>query len=286
MRGHRATVVRALAALLTVPFLAGCYITAAPDDTQGLPKGTPDVVTVRTPDQPRVGSCHQSTYAVFEAKTAVTTEVDCSSPHTTQTVYVGEYPEPLAAAAKRFNSVPIVKYAVPRCFEEVAAFLGGTRAQLASSLFSPTIYFADADRFARGEHWFRCDVALAQFGPKTLLPLPASAAGTLAQGGVPDEYVGCLAAGYDKPSAEPPTVACSGSHAAVPTGTLTSGGPATAFPSDRALQTRAARDCDSQVRAWAGRTNSTPKGYAWRAPSKAMWDILRERTTVCYAITS
>ncbi|MEO5710806.1 MAG: septum formation family protein [Nocardioidaceae bacterium] len=147
---HRATVVRALAALLTVPFLTGYYITAAPDDTKGLPKGTPDVVAVRTP------------------------EVDCSAPHTTQTAYVGRYPEALAASAERFDSLPIVKYAVPRCSEKVTAFLGATRAQLATSLFSPTTYFADAGRFAQGEHWCRCDVAVAQFGPKTRPPLPAT----------------------------------------------------------------------------------------------------------------
>ena len=263
--------------------LTGC--SPGPSES-ALPAGPPSLTVARTPASPTLGGCHQTDWAAFMAETAVTTEVDCSVPHTAKTVYVGHYPDALAAKAKRYDDPPIARWVVPRCSALVASYLGTDRATMSRSLFSQTTYFASQAQFTHGEHSFRCDVALAEFAAKRLLPLPQRVRNALAKT-MPTAYVGCLdQPGSARIMANPPTVSCTEPHNARPVGSIRLGGPLDPYPSVTAIRTQAVAGCVSMGRQWVRRTHSTATGVRYRAPTRRGWESLLDRSAECYVMTT
>lgn len=275
------TSVPAVVALLLIVQTA---CSAAPS-TSAPPAGTPLTQAVRTPVRPTIGGCHQTDWKVFQAKTASTAEVDCSVPHTTQTVYVGTYPSSTAAKSTRYDDLPIVTWVVPRCFVQVASYLGTDPETLSRTLFSPTIFFAPQSAFASGAHWFRCDVGLVENAKQTLLPLPQHVEQALAKT-IPETYVGCIQqSDFAHPPISPPTVSCTEPHNGRPIGGVRLGRPHDPYPPVAMVRSRAAHGCVARARQWS-RTHGTSDGVAFRAPDKQFWDLDIYRSAACYILTS
>ncbi len=160
------------------------------------------------PEQaPQVGDC--TTGSTIDSWTLVGGTVDCGESHTGQTVYVGKWTATVSpTAANKLTGEQETKVAkalskqFAACDEAAESYLGSRKGSaVRASLFTTNGTGPDADQWAAGERWFRCDIVAVEArtswkaDPTRLLtiPSPGDLRGYLSTPDFDFEYQLCIA---------------------------------------------------------------------------------------------
>ncbi|WP_051247062.1 septum formation family protein [Nocardioides halotolerans] len=184
---------RAVVVAVALLALASCTSDDAEPDAKPTPTptATPSATPAPAPPPaPAVGACYRLSYTEAVAPTNEDTPVACAKGHTTQTFAVGRLDLVTNGHLLAVDSEEVRAQVARRCPTKLAAYVGGTEAQLRLSLlrpvwFTPTIEQADA-----GAAWYRCDV-IAVSGDKRIAKVEGDLAGVLEKAAGREAYGMC-----------------------------------------------------------------------------------------------
>jgi hypothetical protein len=149
---------RTLPLILLVVLGAGCTHGASSSSLEGPATSAPTKAAGDVPPPPRVGQCRNTpehTLATRNLNTDVgidnTPVVDCSKPHTLETVEVIKPVETLTLAEAR----QLTDSCAPGAYSYLGISFPAVR-----SLIMPVAYWPSPAQRAAGQNWLRCDVAV------------------------------------------------------------------------------------------------------------------------------
>ncbi|HWU33528.1 MAG TPA: septum formation family protein [Marmoricola sp.] len=246
-------------ALAAATLLAGCGNN--PSDT-------------KTP--PENGLCRVLTIADLSQRTNGSDPVDCTSPHTAQTILVTAFP---ASVGANYQAEAVGAYAYKTCSPAFETYLGATdssvmRVQMSWAWFGPT-----QSAWDRGARWFRCDVVGAPSNQSSITDIPTNLKNLLA-GFPPDQWLTCATGDAFATRID---VSCAQPHTWRAVTAVKLGQPNDPYPGDHISQIRANNYCSDAIGVYFNYTNTYEYGYTvfhaaeWKAGN---------RRAVCWAKTS
>jgi putative regulator of septum formation len=230
------------------------------------------------PDTPVVGACRVLTAQDIKPSSNNTPTVSCNSAHTAVTISVGGFP-PSQVTNARLRSGALGNEALQRCRAAWRKTVGGTVETQHLTVLGLTFYLPDPDQLSRGSRWYRCDLILGGEDGMGLKDLPRHVEGLLV-GTVPDSLLACRTAPTFKEGNE---VACSSPHVLRAVGVAPLPDKPT-YPGTEALKAASAKGCQTVVKQWLKGRFSSGTAYQW--PDKLSWDVLRDRSATCWAVTT
>lgn len=212
----------ATACLAGLVLLAGC---------SGEPSGTPSPSPSTSPDstattaspstspstlpsaepvaRPEVGDCFRMDFDEAVAPTSEQDPSSCTEQHASQTYFVGRLRLVVDGHLLAVASDAVQRQPAEACPRRLAAWLGGTPAQLRLSMLRPVWFTPTLEESDAGAAWFRCDV-VALADEETLLPMKRPARGLLQD---PDRRALFGVCGTDRPDGPDfSRVACAREH--------------------------------------------------------------------------
>lgn len=256
---------RLVPALLATLVLAGC--TGGSQDPESSPTASPTptaVPTARAVPAPKVGSCHQLTYAEAIAPTAPEGSTPCAKPHTSVTYAAGSLDDVVRGHLVAVDSARVQEQVARTCPQALQGFLGGTPADLRLSMLRPIWFTPTVEQSDAGARWYRCDVIAVTAGDR-LTPLGPDLRGVLGREGDRERYAMCGTAAPDAASFR--RVQCSQPHAwrAISVVDLPDG----PYPGTDAVRDAGQTPCEDAGRDVAADPLSFTWGYEW--PTRAQW---------------
>jgi hypothetical protein len=253
---------RAVLLLLVGALVVGCSSGTSPhsadkSSSSSSPSATP-------PPAPVIGSCHRLGFAQAAQPTDATPAVPCTSPHTAQTVKVGQVAAVTGGQDARVDSAEVRDKVAQACPARLLRYAGGdltTRrlSRLAVVSFTPT-----AEQAKAGASWFRCDI-VGLAAANQLIRLPRQLKGALDPSDALDRFGTCGTTAPGKSGFE--RVVCRRRHAWQAVSTVTLDGSA------RYLGPRATAQGDARCKdAAAARAKGALK-YTWSFewPTRDQW---------------
>ena len=225
---------------------------------------------------PAEGTCRVLAIADLSARTNNSSAVDCSQPHTAQTIKVATFP---TTVGSDYHADPVGAFAYQTCTEAFAASLGAAdsvapRAQLSWAWFGPT-----DDAWRRGARWFRCDAVGAPPDQSSMADIPADLTNLLA-GFPPDHWLTCATGSAFTSRVN---VACDQPHTWRAVTAVKLGQPKDPYPGDHISAVRAHNYCSDAVGAYLNYANTYEFGYT--TFHRAEWKA-GNRRAVCWAKTT
>jgi hypothetical protein len=266
-------------ALLAVAILAftGCTSddrkpSADPSPTSSASSPSPSTSELAAPEPPppvpAVGACYRLSYDEAVAPTNEDTPLACEKGHTTQTFAVGQLDLVSNGHLLAVDSDEVREQVARRCPPQLAAYVGGTEAQLRLSLlrpvwFTPTIEQADA-----GAAWYRCDVIVVS-GDKKVAKIERDLADALKTPEGRTDFGLCATAQPGTPAFT--RVLCGEDHTwkAISVIDLATTSKDGKYPGENAVKNAGDDDCADAARAIASDALDYEWGYEW--PVKDQW---------------
>ena len=226
---------------------------------------------------PELGACRALVPDDIAQASNATAPVACTAKHTAETYSVGTFPADLAKDDP--DDRALGAYVYDRCQSGFRRFLGGDESLVLRSTMTWAWFRPSKDAWARGAHWFRCDVVGGGEQSKSFLTLPRTAKGLLL--GKPDDrWLVCV----DGPSVSGSVkIPCSTKHTWRAVTTISVGKETDDYPGDRLVEVRTRDFCSRSVAAWLSYPIDYDYGYTWF--HEAEWDA-GNRRSVCWAKTS
>jgi len=270
----------AACALAVLALVAGCGNPAGVDGN--LVDGWHSLTTP-TGFQPTAGHCHLANFAQVGTRSAYE-ETDCRLRHRSETVHVGEYPEPAAAgSAPPAEGSPGAQAAYRTCDLKTTEYVGGPwrTARLWIGVTHPS-----AASWAGGARWFRCEVleisSIEDDGD--LVQRVGSLRDALADPGS-DLLLTCYAIQLDRAGAidTMPAAGCAAKHNAEFVGIWNATGPD--YPKNDAVWEKFHDGCREIISAYAGVPDDANQEYRTGVVSlpggEDVW-ALGDRGVRCY----
>lgn len=225
---------------------------------------------------PENGLCRVLSIADLSARTNNSSPVDCTSPHTAQTILVSTFP---ASVGTNYQADAVGAYAYRTCGPTFETYLGATdssvmRVQLSWAWFGPT-----QDAWNRGARWFRCDAVGAPPNQSSMTDIPSKLQNLLI-GFPPDQWLTCATGNTFAGRVDVP---CSQQHTWRAVTAVKLGQPNDPYPGDHMSEIRANNYCSDAIGAYFNYSSTYEFGYTvfhaaeWKAGN---------RRAVCWAKTT
>ena len=256
-----------LAALALAAAITSCTEDLAP----GVDPGQVDAV-----EAPELGACRDLTMKDISAPSNATKVVDCGQEHTAQTFAVASIPDDLSDVD--YDAEELGELAFEACSQKFMKFVGADESLAMRTILTWAWFRPSKDAWARGAHWFRCDVVGGGEQSKTFVTLPKTAKGLLL--GKPDDrWLVCV----DGPSVSGSVkIPCSTKHTWRAVTTISVGKETDDYPGDRLVEVRTRDFCSRSVAAWLNYPIDYDYGYTWF--HEAEWKA-GNRRSICWAKT-
>jgi hypothetical protein len=253
---------RLILLLLVGALLVGCSSGTTPQSAE---KSSPSASPSPTPPPaPVVGSCHRLGFAQAAQPTDATPAVACTTPHTSQTVKVGQLAAVTGGQDLPVDSAEVRAKVAQACPAALLRYAGGDLTARRVSRLQVVSFTPSPDQVEAGASWFRCDI-VGVAAANQLIRLPRQLKGALGAATALDRFGTCGTAAPGKPGFE--RVVCRRHHAwrAVDTVTLDS--------SARYLGARATAQGDSQCKDEASARANGALKYTWSFewPTRDQW---------------
>jgi hypothetical protein len=225
---------------------------------------------------PELGACRALVPDDIAQASNATAPVACTAEHTAETYSVGTFPADLAKDDP--DDRALGAYVYDRCQSGFRRFLGGDESLVLRSTMTWAWFRPSKDAWARGAHWFRCDVVGGGEQSKTFVTLPKTAKGLLL--GKPDDrWLVCV----DGPSVSGSVkIPCSTKHTWRAVTTISVGKETDDYPGDRLVEVRTRDFCSRSVAAWLNYPIDYDYGFTWF--HEAEWKA-GNRRSICWAKT-
>jgi hypothetical protein len=251
------------ALLLLLVLCAGCSSgVSTSSDPSPTPAATSSPAAAPAP-APVAGECHQLTFAGAGQSQDDTSPVPCGSPHTSQTVKVGDLGD--LGVGKGADSAQVSQEVAKACPPRLLRRAGGDEVTRRLSRFEVVWFTPTKKEVDAGASWFRCDV-VGLAATNSLIRLPRTILRALDDPAALDRFGTCGTAAPGKPGFS--RVVCRRKHTwrAVETVDIDR--------SARYLGAQAAAQGDSACKdVAAARANGALK-YTWSFewPTRDLWD--------------
>jgi hypothetical protein len=217
--------------------------------------------------KPSVGECRSLTIAEASAASDTSDPIPCSTAHTARVIAVPSLPSgvgypDLDTAAK------LDRVAVKLCYPAFRAALGQNDKVRDRSAYAYLYFVPTADQRDAGARWLRCDLTLRHGG--RLADLPTDAVPALSGTRLPAKVKRCLAGTNLR------TTVCTATHRYRSTGAFTVA--LERYPGRAALLRIGRKRCPALV--------STDGDFRFTWAPKTLWNLVHDRTIVCYSHTS
>jgi Septum formation len=260
-------VLRAACIALLVLALGGCTSGKSDDGSTGKAEEA----------APQPGACRMLTPADIKQPSNADAPVSCTKRHTAETFSVGTFPAALAGG-DRPDDPALGAYVYHRCQGRFQRFLGGDESLVLRSTMTWAWFRATRAAWAKGAHWYRCDVVGGGEQSRSFVALPPTAKGVLL-GRPDDRWLVCVNGPSVTGSVKIP---CSQKHTWRAVTTIVLGKPGAAYPGDRLAEVRTRDFCSQSVGAWLNYPIDYDYGYTWF--HEAEWKA-GNRRSICWAKT-
>jgi hypothetical protein len=253
-----------MAALLLV--LVGCTADGADES---------DAKVVMT--APVLGACRLLVPDDILQPSNASPTVGCAAKHTSETYAVGTFPAGLAGGDDP-DDPALGAYVYHQCQPKFQHFLGGDESLVLRSTMTWAWFRPAKAAWAKGAHWWRCDVVGGGEQSKSFVDLPTTTKGLLL--GKPDDrWLVCVNGPTVSGSVKIP---CSEPHTWRAVTTIVLGKSGDAYPGDRLAEVRTRDFCSDSVGAWLNYPVDYDYGYTFF--HAAEWKA-GNRRSICWAKT-
>jgi hypothetical protein len=215
--------------------------------------------------KPSVGECRNITANQAGAHTNTTSPIACTKAHDDRVIAVPDLPNGVSWPG--LSDQQILKQGIKACGPALRRTLGQTDKVRDRSAYDFVFFEPTAKQIAAGARWLRCDIVLLH--GTTLADLPTDKTPALSGLPLSNHVARCLK------GTNHITTPCSSRHSFRATGSFTVS--STRYPGRKALIRAGRAQCPSRV------TSST---YLFNWRSKLTWNLIHDRTVVCYTKTS
>ena len=215
--------------------------------------------------KPVVGECRNLTAAEAAARTNTTLPTGCRKAHDDRVIGVPDLPQ--GVVWTDLSDTQIVKQGIKLCTPAFRRALGQNDNVRDRSAYDFVFFQPTADEIAVGATWIRCDLILRHAG--ALGDLPTDQKPALSGLPLSNKVARCLKGTNHL------TTTCSSSHSYRATGSFSV--RSASFPGRKALIRAGRAKCPSRV-------NSRSFLFTWKP--KLVWNLIHDRTVVCYTKTS
>jgi hypothetical protein len=226
---------------------------------------------------PKLGACRMLTPDDIQHPSNADPAVACTSDHTAETFAVGTFPAGLAHKDDP-DDPALGAYIYHQCQPRFQRFLGGDTSLVLRSTMTWAWFRPAKAAWAKGAHWWRCDVVGGGEQSKSFVTLPTTAKGLLL--GKPDDrWMVCV----DGPTVSGSVkIPCSQPHTWRAVTTIVVGKDSDAYPGDHVVEVRTRDFCSQSV----GAVLNYPVGYDYGYTffHKAEWKA-GNRRSICWAKT-
>lgn len=236
-----------------------------------------DPAQVDATTAPDADACRMLTPADVAAPSNATRTVDCTKPHTAQTVLVGDFPEPLAGA--EYDDPRLGAHAYTACSTAFRTRLGADDSTAMRTILNWAWFRPSESAWRDGARWFRCDVVGGNDESPSFAELPASL-DNLLRGRPADKWLVCARGETVSAAVKVP---CTQRHTWRAVTTIKLGEPDDAYPGDRVVEVRTRDYCSRSVGAWLNYPVDFDFAYTWF--HEAEWKA-GNRRSVCWARTT
>jgi hypothetical protein len=227
---------------------------------------------------PELGACRVLETDDIQHPSNASPVVDCADRHTAQTYAVGTFPASLTDGDNP-DDPALGAYIYRQCQPKFQRFLGGDESLVLRSTMTWAWFRPAKDAWAKGAHWWRCDVVGGGDRSPSFVTLPDTAKGLLL--GKPDDrWLVCANGKTVSGSAKIP---CSQRHTWRAVTTIVLGKAHDAYPGDRLVQVRTRDFCSDSVGAWLNYPVDYDYGYTYF--HEAEWKA-GNRRSICWAKTT
>lgn len=270
----RRLLVAPAAVLCAVLALAGC---AGGSGTESTDESSETSASTSTPpERPRVGDCHSLTPRDVLGSADTEPAADCADEHTAETVHVGTLGPEAEGKPPALTSDAANRAAGQRCRARAAAYLGTDLQRLRLTRVEVFWFVPTSEELEAGADWLRCDVVVLA-GEQSLLPLPRTVKGALAQPAGLERYGLCGTARPGSKGFE--RVVCSSRHSWQAISTIDVGG-GRRYPGTEAVRDAGEEACQGQAR--AAQDDALQYDYGWEWPTESQWEA-GQRHGYCWA---
>jgi hypothetical protein len=213
--------------------------------------------------EPQVGACYSYKAAVLTETSTPAPAVDCATPHTAETYYVGTVPASFGLPSEA--SKPKILAAGRPCTVRAMNSYLGLQDRALPSRFRTVVLFPTDDQWAAGERWVRCDVVLQ--GGLQLKPITGTAAALVAA--APAEQ-------FDFCTPQEPNARATAAYPClrpkknwIKVLDQELGGPGSSFPGTSTVERKTRALCEKQGKKWDGKEDFPGWWAIW--PTQAGW---------------
>ena len=240
-------------------------------------KGSEDDDSKAAQARPELGACRTLEPADIRRSSDTSDPVPCTDKHTAETFAVGTFPKELTAADTPQDK-KLGAYVYTACQKKFESFLGGDDSLVLRSTLSWVWFRAPKAAWAKGAHWWRCDVVGGGEQSRSFVALPKTAKGVLL-GKADDRWQVCVNGASVSGSAKIP---CSQRHSWRAVTTIVLGKAGDSYPGDRLVEVRTRDFCSDSVGAWLNYPVDYDYGFTWF--HEAEWQA-GNRRSICWAKT-
>ena len=228
---------------------------------------------------PSLGACRVLRPDDVKQPSNASPTVDCTARHTAETYAVGTFPADLTDGGKDPDDPRLGAYIYHQCQPKFQRFLGGDESLVLRSTMTWAWFRPAKDAWAKGAHWWRCDVVGGGDQSQSFVSLPSTAKGLLL--GKPDDrWLVCV---NGKSVSGSPKIPCSQKHNWRAVTTIVLGTTGDSYPGDRLVQVRTRDFCSDSVGAWLNYPVDYDYGYTYF--HEAEWKA-GNRRSICWAKTT
>lgn len=233
---------------------------------------------------PELGACRRLEPEDVPPQTNSSAVVPCRSPHTTETFYVGRWPQVVVDEASGVDDRGLERIVARRCTGSLRETLGGGVQEWRTTLVSWAWFTPSDEDFEAGANWFRCDAIAGGPAFGRLEPLPPRIDGLLER--LTDRYRVCWSGGLTTVLIGPDQggpVSCARPHQLRAIAAIRLGERSAEYPGAEVVERLSDERCSERVRAYL----DNPLEYDWEDswPSRANWTA-GQRYSICWAVTT